>query len=155
MLTDCGRLLRGDDTLLAARKASAWVENLELIGGSALKVLLDPSHPLAFGFAREELVVFRRGRHRLRSVDNRYVHAGVYADTPLVSGFLSSDDGERLAGAPALSATRHGQGLVVRMADDYLFRRYWAGNELLFANALFFSQLVRPIELPNNRAGAD
>ena len=127
----------------------------ELIGGSALKVLLDPSHPLAFGFAREELIVFRRGRHRLRAVDNPYVHAGVYADPPLASGFLSSNGSERLAGTPALSATRHGQGLVVRMADDYLFRRYWAGNELLFANALFFSQLVRPTELPNNRAGAD
>ena len=33
-------------------------------------------------------------------------------------------------------------GLVVRMADDYLFRGYWQGTEKLFANALFFGSLV-------------
>ena len=120
----------------------------QLIGGSALNIKLDPSHPLAFGYDRADMVVFRRGRHRLRQVDNAYVNVAVYADDVLASGFLSPQTAERLAGTPALSATRHGSGLVVRMADDYLFRRYWAGSERLFANALFFGQLVRGTELP-------
>lgn len=121
----------------------------ELIGGSALSINLDPSHPLAWGFG-DSLTVFRRGRHRLRAVDNPYVHAGNYADQPLAAGYLSEDNRERLAGTPALAATWHGQGRVIRMADDYLFRGYWAGSERLFANALFFGQLIRVTELPNN-----
>ncbi len=120
----------------------------QLIGGSALNVVLDVSHPLAFGYSEPEQVVFRRGRHRLRTVDNAYVNAGVYSDDVLASGFLSDETAERLAGTPALSATRHGAGLVIRMADDYLFRGYWAGTERLFANALFFAQLVRATEMP-------
>jgi hypothetical protein len=56
---------------------------------------------------------------------------------------------EKLAGTPALVATRHGRGVVVRMADDYLFRGYWLGTERLFANALFFSQLVGTTQLPS------
>ena len=121
----------------------------ELIGGSALNIELDISHPLAFGYRESEQVVFRRGRHNLKSHPNAFVHAGVYAEQPLAAGYLSENNRERLAGQPALVATQHGAGRVIRMADDYLFRAYWLGSERLFANALFFGQLIRPTELPN------
>jgi hypothetical protein len=120
----------------------------EIIGGSALNIALDTSHPLAFGYSSAELTVLRRGRHQLKPVDNAYVHAGIYADAPLASGFLSDKNRDRLAGTPALAATHHGEGLVIRMADDYLFRGYWLGSERLFANALFFSQLIRQTQMP-------
>jgi hypothetical protein len=119
-----------------------------LIGGSALGIELDVTHPLAWGYERSELVVFRRGSHVLRASDNAYVHAGVYAAEPLASGYLSDATRDKLSGTPALVATRHGRGVVVRMADDYLFRGYWIGAERLFANALFFSDLIGRTELP-------
>ncbi|MFW5816151.1 MAG: M14 family zinc carboxypeptidase [Wenzhouxiangella sp.] len=176
----------GGGILLAARRASAWVETLaldwalvdtdaadedeapaiaaerrpygdfqddrarQLIGGSVLGVLLDPTHPLAFGYTREDLAVMRRGRQRLQAATNPYSSVAVYTDEVLVSGFLSDDNRERLAGSPALSVTRHGAGAVVRMADDYLFRGYWSGTERLFANALFFSSIVGTTELPSD-----
>jgi hypothetical protein len=77
------------------------------------------------------------------------VQPGTYADDPLVAGYLSQRNRERLAGGPALVATRHGAGLVVRMADDYLFRGYWQGTEKLFANALFFGSLVEHTPAPD------
>ncbi len=121
----------------------------ELIGGSALLMELDISHPLAWGYAEPELVVFRRGAHRLKPVlHNAYVNAGRYAAEPLAAGFLSPRNRDQLAATPALAATQHGQGQVIRMADDYLFRGYWLGSEKLFANALFFSALIRPTDMP-------
>ncbi|MGY6631393.1 MAG: M14 family zinc carboxypeptidase [Wenzhouxiangella sp.] len=120
----------------------------QLIGGSALNVVLDTSHPLAFGYSQGEAVTFRRGAHRLSSLNNAYSRAAVYSDDPLAAGFLSAENRERLAGATALDLSHHGQGRVVRMADDFLFRGYWLGTERLFANALFFSPLVRPTQLP-------
>jgi hypothetical protein len=120
-----------------------------LIGGSALRMEIDVTHPLAWGYERPELVVFRRGSHRLKASDNPYVHAGRYARDPLASGYLSEQTREDLSATPALVATRHGQGVVVRMADDYLFRGYWIGAERLFANALFFSSLIDRTTLPD------
>jgi len=119
-----------------------------LIGGSALRIELDVTHPLAWGYERPELVVFRRGSHQLQASENAYVHAGRYASDPLASGYLSDDTRETLAGTPALVATRHGRGVVIRMADDFLFRGYWIGAERLFANALFFADLIGRTELP-------
>ncbi|MFP4334219.1 MAG: M14 family zinc carboxypeptidase [Wenzhouxiangella sp.] len=121
----------------------------ELIGGSVLGVTLDITHPLAFGYEREDLAVMRRGRQVLQAAANPYSSVAVYTDEVLVSGYLSAANRDRLAATPALSVTRHGPGAVVRIADDYLFRGYWPGTERLFANALFFSALVGTTSLPS------
>ena len=123
----------------------------ELIGGSALNVSLDTTHPLGFGYPREELVVFRRGRQVMRAVDNAYAQPAIYAESPLAAGYLSASNRERLAGKPAISASRHGQGTVIRMSDDAVFRGYWRGSERLLANALFFGQLIGSTELPGGQ----
>jgi len=121
-----------------------------LIGGSALNIELDISHPLAWGYSRDRLTVFRRGGHQLKASNNAYVHAGRYREQVLASGYLSEQTVEKLRGSPALVATRHGRGVVVRMADDYLFRGYWEGAERLFANALFFADLISRTSLPSD-----
>lgn len=138
---DAERRAYGDFTLDRART---------VIGGSVLSVDLDITHPLAFGYRQNELAVFRRGRHQLRTLANPYAQVAVYRDQPLVSGYLSASNRERLAGTPSLAVSRHGRGSVVRMADDVVFRGYWAGTEPLLANALFFTQLVGPTRLPSN-----
>jgi hypothetical protein len=120
----------------------------EEIAGSVLRIELDITHPLGFGYHQPELSVMRRGPQRLRAVQNPYMQPGTYSEDLLVAGYLSDEHRERLSGGPALVASRHGPGLVVRMADDYLFRGYWRGTETLFANALFFGSLVEETELP-------
>ncbi len=123
----------------------------ELIGGSALRVSLDTTHPVGFGYERDELAVFRRGRHAMRAVDNPYAQPAIYAESPLAAGYLSESNRDRLAGAPAISTSRHGQGTVIRMSDDAVFRGYWRGSERLLANAVFFGQLIGTTELPGGQ----
>jgi len=120
-----------------------------LIGGSALAMVLDNTHPLGYGYSDRQVTVFRQGSHLLRSTDNRYAAPGRYADQPLVAGYLAEPVADKLAGTVALAADRHGRGLVVRIADDYVFRGYWVGTERLFANALFFGQLVDSTRMPD------
>jgi len=120
-----------------------------LIGGSALAMTLDTTHPLGYGYDEDQVTVFRQGSHLLRTTGNRYATPGRYAGEPLVAGYLSEPVSEKLAGTAALAADRHGRGLVVRIADDYLFRGYWVGTERLFANALFFGQLVESTRMPD------
>ncbi|MDT8409084.1 MAG: M14 family metallopeptidase [Wenzhouxiangellaceae bacterium] len=119
-----------------------------LIGGSALDMQLDTSHPLGYGYERSRITVFRQGAHVLKRSENRYATPGNYNDQGLLAGYLSEDLADQIAGSPALAADRLGPGLVVRIADDYLFRAYWAGTERLIANALFFGQLIESTRLP-------
>jgi hypothetical protein len=120
-----------------------------LIGGSALDVVLDPTHPLAWGYTRPRITLFRQGPHVLKTSSNAYAAPGRYSETPLVAGYLAAPVSQKLAGTPALAADRIGAGLVVRIADDPLFRGYWAGAEKILANALFFGQLISPTRMPD------
>ena len=144
----------GDETAAADAGPAAYADfetdfARTLIGGSALAMTLDTTHPLGYGYSDEQVTVFRQGSHLLQSTSNRYATPGRYAEPPLVAGYLSGPVSEELAGTAALAADRHGGGLVVRIADDYLFRGYWAGTERLFANALFFGQLVDSTRMPD------
>lgn len=133
-----GQARRYDDYELDAAR--------QLIGGSALAVEIDPTHPLAWGYEngsdRRRLVLFRQGAHVLRDTDNAYARPGRYAAAPLVAGYLADPVAEDLAGTTSLGADRLGAGLVIRMADDVLFRGYWAGAEKLFANAIFHGERI-------------
>ena len=120
-----------------------------LIGGSALDVELDPTHPLAWGYERDAITLFRQGAHVLKTSTNAYAAPGRYSDTPLVAGYLAAPVAAKLVGTPAIAADRLGAGLVVRIADDVLFRGYWAGAEKILANALFFGQLISPTRMPD------
>ena len=119
-----------------------------LIGGSALSMTLDTTHPLGFGYRQNSIAVFRRGAHQLRSTENAYARVGRYTEEPLRAGYLSATTRAKLSGTTALDATRFGRGVVVRMADDYVFRGYWVGTEKLLANALLFGSLIETTNLP-------
>jgi len=120
-----------------------------LIGGSALAIELDTSHPLAWGYPRERVTGFRQGAHVLKTSDNPYATPGRYPETPLVAGYLSDSVAKKLAGTPAIAGDRFGSGLVVRIAEEPLFRGYWAATERLMANALFYGQLIDSTTLPD------
>jgi hypothetical protein len=120
-----------------------------VIGGAIVGTSIDTTHPLGFGFARNNLALFRRGTTVLQASDNPYTTPVRYADEPLLSGFIGADRLDEIRGQPAVIAERHGEGLVVRFANDPVFRGFWRGTERLFVNALYFGQLVRSTPLPD------
>ncbi|MEM9555379.1 MAG: M14 metallopeptidase family protein [Acidobacteriota bacterium] len=114
----------------------------DLVSGALVEVELDLTHPLAFGYHRDRLTVFRRGTRVLPPARDPYSAVAVYTASPLVAGYASSENLGRLAGTPALLADRLGRGTVVRFGDNPAFRGVWHGTEKLVLNALFFGDLV-------------
>ncbi len=120
----------------------------QVIGGAIVSSMLDLSHPLAFGYQRPELPLFRRGTTELTPSQNPYSTPVRYTNSPLMAGFIGSDRLEAIKGQPAVIAERMGKGLVVRFANNPLFRGFWRGTEKLFINALYFAQVVEQTEIP-------
>jgi hypothetical protein len=128
---------------LAGRYEAHATESAErLIAGAIVELELDPSHPLAFGYAGDRIAGFRSSARLLPVPANPYDLVARYAHEPVRAGYVSADNAARLSGAPALLATRLGEGLVVRFADDPVFRGGWHGTERLLANSVFFAGLV-------------
>ena len=112
------------------------------IGGAIFETKLDLSHPLAFGYDRDLLPVFRRGTLFFEVSKNAYASPLVYTDQPLLSGYISKDNLKALSNSASIVVSSVSKGKVICMADNPNFRGYWYGTNRLFANALFFGDLI-------------
>lgn len=122
-----------------------------LISGAIFAIDLDLGHPLAYGYRGRRLPVFRNHKVFLEPVNDPYVHVAVYTGDPLLSGFVSADNLDRLRNAPAVIARRHGRGVVVQMADDPNFRAFWHATHKLFLNSLYFGPILEDTRSPSGR----
>jgi hypothetical protein len=119
-----------------------------LIAGTIFEAEIDRTHPLAYGFTRDRLAVFRDSALTLAPSDDPYATPVRYTDAPLLAGYVSEDNLEELAGTPAVIATRLGGGVVIRMVDDPVFRAVWHGTSRLLTNAIFFGSAIDRTDLP-------
>ena len=118
-----------------------------VIGGAIVAANVDLTHPLAFGYQRRELPLFRNGTVLLEASENPYTTVASYDEEPLLSGFIGDERLLEIKGQPALIAEHHKKGLLIRMANNPNFRAFWYGTQRLYTNALFFAQLVGKTEL--------
>ena len=119
-------------------------EAIEVIGGAIFTADLDNTHPLGFGYSRREIYLHKNVKEPMEATDNQYGTVIEYAADPVLSGYVSDENREALAGTAALIAERLGGGSVILFADNPNFRGYWYGTNKLFLNALFFSGVFEP-----------
>ena len=118
------------------------------MAGTIVGVELDLTHPLAYGYRRPDLAVIRTGEMVLPLGSDPFENVGLYRDPPRLSGWISPENQRRLAGKPAVIASRMGRGVVIRLLDDPNFRAYFYGSNRLFLNAIFLSGLIDSTSAP-------
>ena len=104
--------------------------------GSIIKVNMDKSHPLAFGYDDKYFTL------KLRNSRYAYLHNGwnvgtVDDSTAIVSGFVGFKAQESFRESMVFGVEDMGRGSIVYMADNPLFRGFWYNGKLLFSNAVF------------------
>lgn len=106
------------------------------IPGTIFKVELDNSHPLAYGYPDFY--------YTLKQDDNMYEflkdggwNVGVIKTESQVAGFVGSKLKEKLKDGMLFGVQPVGQGQVVYLADNVLFRNFWENGKLMFCNAVF------------------
>ncbi|MEM8616820.1 MAG: carboxypeptidase, partial [Pseudomonadota bacterium] len=112
----------------------------ERISGAIFAGVIDPTHPLGFGYSGTEIFIHKEGEKGFEPGDNPFGLVVRYADTPLASGYTSDANLETLSGMGMLAAERVGAGSVILFTDNPNFRAYWLGTKRLFSNSLFFGK---------------
>ncbi|MEM1088068.1 MAG: M14 family zinc carboxypeptidase [Pseudomonadota bacterium] len=121
----------------------------ERISGAVFAGVIDPTHPLGFGYSGAEIFIHKEGEKGFEPGDNPFGLVVRYGDEPLASGYASEANLERLSGKGMLAAERVGAGSVILFADNPNFRSYWLGTKRLFSNSLFFGKsFARPAPRP-------
>ena len=112
---------------------------LHRIPGSIFETKLDLTHPLCFGYTLDKLPVFKTGAPAVQKDANIYNNPVIYTAKPLLSGYCSKENVERIVGTSFASV--HGNR-IISIYDNTNFRAIWYGTNKIFMNALFFGQMM-------------
>ncbi len=112
---------------------------VKLIRGAIFETRMDLTHPLCFGYKRDNLPVFKTSNSVAKRNSDIYNNPVVYTDKPLLSGYCIPKNEDRVKGNPFVSVHRN---KIISIYDNTNFRAIWYGTEKVFINALFFGQLL-------------
>ncbi len=110
------------------------------IPGSIFETNLDLTHPLCFGFRRSELPVFKSSTTVAEPNGNIYNNPVRYTYNPLLSGYCTAENLERIRGSAFASVHNN---RIISIYDNTNFRAYWYGTSRIFINAIVFGQIIR------------
>ncbi|SRX55447.1 M14 family metallopeptidase [Aequorivita sp. CIP111184] len=108
----------------------------DFITGSIYKVMLDNTHPLAFGYG-DTYYSLKLGSDSYKFLDEGF-NVGYIKEPESVSGFSGETAKAALKNSIVFAEARKGRGSVVYMVDDVSFRSFWQNGKLFLANAIFF-----------------
>ncbi len=117
--------------------------NLHSIRGAIFNAKLDVTHPLCYGYLKEDLSIFKKGTTVAMPSGVKYSEPVKFDSQPYVSGWISEENLERIKGAPVVSVQSVGRGKVISYHEDLNFRGIWMGTHKLFANSVFFGGVIR------------
>jgi len=115
---------------------------LNLIGGAILKANMDVSHPLCYGYLKEDLAIMKRGTELAIPSGVKYSEPVKFASQPYLSGWVSQENLDRIKGAPVVSVQSIEAGKLISYHEDLVFRGTWLGANKLFSNSVFFGGVI-------------
>ncbi|MEM1057104.1 MAG: M14 family zinc carboxypeptidase [Bacteroidota bacterium] len=124
-----------DDDLLRRYEDRARENASRQVPGSIYRVELDDSHPLAYGYS-ESMYVLKRRVQPVPFLSDDW-NVGVIRDGAPVAGFAGIEAQAALENTVVFAVEDAGRGHVIYLLDSPIFRGFWAGGELLMANAVF------------------
>lgn len=110
------------------------------VTGAIFHTQVDHTHPLGYGMSDRPYFSLKRGSQAFAFLDDGW-NAGVIREGDHVSGFVGSDALPQLEDTLVFGSESMGQGRVIYMIDNPLFRGFWYNGRLVFSNAVFFGGL--------------
>ncbi len=122
----------GDKEQLAGRQR---------IAGAIFQTELDLSHPLSFGIARQQLPVFKNDLLLMEPSVQPFVTVARYSDQAQLAGYADPALVSAFRNSATVLAQNVGDGRIVAMTDNPVFRGYFVGSGRLLVNSLYFGKL--------------
>jgi hypothetical protein len=110
----------------------------QAIGGSIYKAYLDNTHPLGYGYRTTEIPVYRNSSIFFKPSKSPYQTPVRYTENPLLGGYISSSNLEKVKQSASVIVSPVGSGKVINFIDNPNFRGTWFGTNKLFFNAVFY-----------------
>jgi hypothetical protein len=105
------------------------------IPGAIIENKLDKTYPMAFGLGNTYFSL--KSNERSFSLLKKAINVAYIPKDYLSYGFVGNDIRKKLNETVSFAVDKRGDGTVIYMMDNPLFRGFWENGILLFSNALF------------------
>jgi len=105
--------------------------------GSIVKIEMDNSHPLAFGY--EKIYFNLKLEKKLYPLLAKGWNVGILKDSNShIAGFMGNRIKKKINNNLIFGVQDVKNGKIIYFADNPMFRSFWYNGKLLFGNAIFF-----------------
>ncbi len=110
--------------------------------GAIFEAELDLTHPLCFGYTRSRLPLFLSDTLFVEPAKNPYATPVRLTKDPLLAGYIHPKQKPLTSRAAGAIVYGLGRGKIICFPGNPNFRGFWYGTNRLFANAIFFGNLI-------------
>lgn len=114
----------------------------QVTGGTIFETNVDTTNPLGYGYRDRSLPVFVNSNTFFEVTENPYAYPVQFTSDPLLSGYVSERNYERIKDKAAVIVSQMGAGKVISISFNPNFRAFWYGTNRLFLNAIYFGDLI-------------
>lgn len=110
--------------------------------GAIFEAVVDLTHPLLYGYHETKMPLYKEGNLYMEKSKNAYANPISYGRSPLLSGYISKPNYEKLKNSSIVGVSAMGRGRVIGFTENLCFRAFWLGTNKLFTNALFYGPII-------------
>lgn len=131
-----------DTTAILAYTDKSQIEGSQQVRGAIFKADVDLTHPLAYGYNKSAISMFKANRIFIEKSKNPFANPFHFRNTPLESGWVSKQNLDAIKNSAAVVVSGQGRGKVISIADNPNFRAFWLGGTKLMMNSIFFGDII-------------
>jgi hypothetical protein len=108
----------------------------DVISGAIYKISLDSSHPLAFGTGNTYYSL-KTNELRFAYLERGWNVGVIKGRAKPVQGFAGKHINQKMDNSLIFGVEEKGEGNIIYLVDNPLFRSFWESGKMIFSNAVF------------------
>ena len=110
--------------------------------GAIFEATVDLTHPLLYGYYQNKMPLYKEGNLFMEKSKNAYGNPIVFGSSPLLTGYISKANYDKLKNTAVVGVAPLGRGRVIGFTENLSFRAFWLGTNKLFTNAIFYGSMI-------------
>ncbi len=117
-------------------------QSAQQTSGAIFEADADLTHPILYGYTSARLPLFKANNLFIQKATGSYSNPLAYGNNPLISGYITKPNLDKLKNSSVLGTAAVGRGRVIGFTENMAFRAFWFGTNKMLMNAIFFGPMI-------------
>ncbi|MEQ1585761.1 MAG: M14 family metallopeptidase [Cyclobacteriaceae bacterium] len=110
--------------------------------GAIFEADADLTNPILYGYTSAKVPLFKSNNLYIQKANGAYSNPLVYGNAPLLSGYITKPNLDKLKNSSVLGTSALGRGRVIGFTENMAFRAFWFGTNKMLMNAIFLGPMI-------------